>query len=252
MKNLILPAAMLFSMMSCSEKMNNGISQESESNHFNAVATSNDMTKSIKKQLPTIGILIFEGFLTNEVVAPMDVFTKKNAQGEQLFNIVLIAKENKLYESEEGLKVLPDFTIEQTPNLDVLVIPSSYHPEKQTKDQVLIDFIQAQNKTTDYIASHCAGAFLLGESGVANNKKIVTYVTGGKSLQKDYPELKVMDDSKVAVMEDGKIFSSNGSLVSYLGSLELLEKLTNTDHRKAVESELLLDRLVAETAKKLK
>ncbi len=61
------------------------------------------MKTKINLELPTIGILIFDGFLTNEVVAPMDVFTKKDSFGKSLFNVALIAKEDKIYVSQEGL-----------------------------------------------------------------------------------------------------------------------------------------------------
>jgi transcriptional regulator GlxA family with amidase domain len=201
------------------------------------------MTKAINTALPTIGILIFEEFLANEVVAPLDVFTKTDSTGKTLFNVVLVAKEDKIYLSEEGLKVLPDFTIRNVPHLNILVVPSSNHPEKQINDQDLIDFIKDQNKSTDYIASHCAGAFMLGESGVADNRKIVTYLSGADKLQKAYPKLLVMDDNIVSVVKDGKIISSNGSLVSYLASLDLLELMTSPAHRKYVEEQLLINKL---------
>ncbi|MGH2665615.1 DJ-1/PfpI family protein [Flavobacterium sp.] len=199
--------------------------------------------KTINPNLPTIGILIFEGFLTNEVTAPLDVFTKKDTKGEKLFNVILIAKEDKMYLSEEGLNVHPDYTIYNTPKLNVLVVPSSMNPEKQTKDPELINFIRQENKTTDYMASHCAGAFMLGESGVADGKQIVTYCSGSKNLQKEYPKLVVQDDTKVKVVKDGKIISSNGNLVSYIASLDLLEEMISIEHRKHVEEELLIDKL---------
>ena len=97
-----------------------------------------------------------------------------------------------------------------------------------------------QNST----ASHCgAGAFLLGESGAAKNKKIVTYCSGGEALQQKYPSLIVMDDSKNSVVRDGNIISSNGNLVSYIASLELLELMTNKAQRTHVANELLLNKL---------
>lgn len=201
------------------------------------------MTATLDTTLPTIGILIFEGFLTNEVVAPLDVFTKRDSDGEKLFNVVLVAKEDKVYISEEGLKVLPDFIIGSTRNLAVLVVPSSNNPDAQTEDTTLINFIKEQNKTTAYIASHCAGAFMLGKSGVADHKEIVTYCSGSDALQKQYPNLLVLDDTKVSVAQDGKIISSNGNLVSYLASLDLLEQMTNAGHRKRVEKQLLLHKL---------
>ena len=78
---------------------------------------------------------------------------------------------------------------------------------------------------------------------MANGKKIVTWIGGGKDIQKNYPDLKAQDDGKVSYMEDGKFMSSNGNLASYVSSLELLEKMTNREHRKFVEFYLYLDRL---------
>ncbi|NIJ46590.1 transcriptional regulator GlxA family with amidase domain [Wenyingzhuangia heitensis] len=199
--------------------------------------------KTINENIPTIGILIFEGVIINEVVAPLDVFSNPNIEGKQFFNVITIATENKTYNSAHGLKITPDYIIDNIPDLKVLVVPSSYNPENQTSDKILINFIKKQNKTTDYIASHCAGAWLIGEAGIAKNKEIVTYVTGGEYLKKDYPSLNVVDDNKITVIQDGKFISSNGSLVSYTASFDLLEKLTNKEHRKFVESSILFDRI---------
>ncbi|WP_428744911.1 DJ-1/PfpI family protein [Tenacibaculum sp.] len=203
----------------------------------------NNMKNQETNQLPKIGILIFEGFIANEVIAPLDVFTKANEHKKPMFNVFLIAETNAPCVSEEGLTVIPNITIEDCPDLDVLVVPSSMNPDKQKQNQTLIDFIQRQDQKTDYIASHCAGAFLLGEAEVAEGKQIVTYCGGSETLQKEYPSLLVQDDQVNSVVSDGKIISSNGNLVSYLASLELLEKMAGTEQRKQVESELLIHKL---------
>lgn len=199
--------------------------------------------KTLNPHLPTVGILIFEGVLTNEMVAPMDVFTKKNASDKALFNVVLIAKEAKVYVTEEGLQLLPDFTIPDAPKLNVLVVPSSNNPERQIEDDELINYIRKENETTDYMASHCAGAFMLGASGVADNRQVVTYCSGSAKLRHDYPRLLVMDDSVFSVVQDGNLISSNGNLVSYLASLDLLEMMAGPAHRNFVEEQLLLNKL---------
>lgn len=201
------------------------------------------MHKTIDNNLPTIGILIFEGVIINEVVAPLDVFSNTDINGKNLFNVITIATENKTYNSAHGLQIKPDYLVKNVSELKVLVVPSSYTPSNQTNNKKLINFIKEQNKSTDYIASHCAGAFLIGEAGIADDKEIVTYVNGGKSLQTDYPNLKVADDESVSVVEDGKFISSNGSLVSYVASFDLLEKLTSKEHRKFVESSILFNKL---------
>jgi len=224
-------------LMACSQ--NENVKNENSLTNKN----SKIMSKTVNPKLPTIGILIFDGVIINEVVAPIDVFSKPDTDGNTLFNVLIIAKENRTYSSAQGLKIKPDIIIEESPKLNVLVVPSSYHPENQTQDKELVEFIKEQNKGTDYIASHCAGAFLIGESGVADNKEIVTYVCGGNDLKKEYPNLIVANDSIVSVVEDGKFISSNGNLVSYIASLDLLEKMTSKNQRKLVEEKLLLNRL---------
>ncbi|PCJ97950.1 MAG: glutamine amidotransferase [Flavobacteriaceae bacterium] len=199
--------------------------------------------KILNNELPTVGILVFEGVILNEVIAPLDVYSKHSKEGNSLFNVVLIGKKEGLFKSEKGLVFKADYTIENTPELKVLVVPSSYNPTKLASDSELTGFIKKQNETVDYIASHCAGAWLIAASGIADNKEIVTYIGGSEALQKAYPNVKVANDDTVAVVRDGTIFSSNGNLVSYRASLDLLEEMTNKAHRNYVAQELYLDRL---------
>jgi transcriptional regulator GlxA family with amidase domain len=240
MKKTITLSILIMTFLSCSKQTKNNSENKTVSTDSNQEKM---IEKPIDQNLPTIGILIFEGVIINEVVAPLDVFSNPDTNGKHLFNVITIATENKTYNSAHGLKITPDFVIKNVPNLKVLVVPSSYNPADQTSDKKLVDFVKNQNKTTDYIASHCAGAFLIGETGIADNKEIVTYVTGGESLKASYPNLTVADDSKIAVVQDGKFISSNGSLVSYIASFDLLEKLTSREHRKFIESSILFDRL---------
>ena len=138
---------------------------------------------------------------------------------------------------------LPDYTFENCPQLDALFVPSAYDMYAQIHNKAIVNFIKRKNKETQYTVSNCGGAQLIGASGIADNHKIVTWIGGGKQLQKDYPALKVQDDSLVTYVKDGKFLSSNGNLASYISALKLLEIMTSTAHREFVESYLYLDRL---------
>lgn len=202
-----------------------------------------DNIKKIDPNLPTIGILVYNGVLMTEVTAPVDVFSKYSEDGKQLFNVIIIAEKYNMLTCEEGLKIFPDYTFENAPDLNIIIVPSTYDMSEVVKNKNLVSFLQKQNEKTDYTVSNCAGAYLMGASGIADGKKIVTYIGGGKELQKIYPNLKVQDDSKVSYVEDGKFMSSNGNLATYISSLELLEKLSSKKHREYVESHLYIDRL---------
>ncbi|WP_296705352.1 DJ-1/PfpI family protein [Algoriphagus sp.] len=239
MKNsqLIL-VAIAFTLFACSGNSGgNGFQAET---HIDTLSTH---LKPFKENLPTIGLLIYNGVLTTEVTASADVFSKPTEAGEQLFNVITIAETSEPVVSEEGLKIVPDFTFQNSPKLDVLFVPSAYDMYSQVHNDNIIRFIQEKNKETIYTVSNCAGAQLIGKSGIADGKKIVTWIGGGEQLQKDYPNLLVQDENLMSYVEDGKFLSSNGNLASYISALELVEKMSSVEHRKFVESYLYLDRL---------
>ncbi|MEW4489510.1 cupin domain-containing protein [Thalassoglobus sp. JC818] len=193
--------------------------------------------------LPTIGVLLFDNVLMTEVTAPIDVFTKPDKDGNRLFNVITVAESIQPVPMESGLRVLPDFTFEDCPELNVLVVSSSYDMEQIVASERIVQFVKTKGKNTDYTMSNCAGAHLIGASGVADGRRIVTYIGGGELLQQTYPNLSVQDDSKVSFVRDGKMLSSNGNLASYISALELLQELTDKEHRDYVEQFLYLERL---------
>lgn len=199
--------------------------------------------KPFKSDLPTIGLLMYHGVLQSEVIATSDVFAKPSEDGKQLFNVVTIAETVNPITTEEGIRILPDYTFENCPELTVLFVPSAYDMYAQVHNDKIVNFLKLKNKETKYIVSNCAGAQLIGKSGIADGHKIVTWIGGGEQLQKDYPNLIVQNDSLVTFVEDGKFSSSNGNLTSYISALNLIEKMTSLEHRKFVESYLYLDQL---------
>ena len=239
MKKLILLFLVIVSI--CTNCQNDKATSQNQSQS----TTPPKDPKPLNADLPIIGLLVYEGVLTTEVTAPMDVFTKPSQSGEPLFEVITIAESMNPLVSEEGLTLLPDYSFENCPDLDVLFVPSAYDMSAQVKNTHLVEFIRAQNQHTVYTVSNCAGAHLIGASGIADGKKIVTWIGGGAELQEAYPQLMVQNDSLVSYVEDGKFLSSNGNLASYISSLELLEKLTDRKHREFVASYLYLDRLQA-------
>lgn len=199
--------------------------------------------KAFDASLPTIGLLLFDNVLMTEVTAPIDVFSKPTKDGKRLFNVITVSESLNPVPMESGLRVLPDYTFEDCPQLNVLVVSSSYEMEKVVASADVVAFVKSQGKRADFTMSNCAGAHLIGASGVADGHRIVTYVGGGDLLQKTYPNLSVQDDSTTSFVKDGKMVSSNGNLASYISALELLEEMTNKDHREFVESQLYLQQL---------
>ncbi len=243
---LILSCSLLI-MFSCGDSA----AGTSEADHPGMVSTRPvpDTTqrkhlRPFDQNLPTVGILMYDGVLTTEVTAPADVFSKPDGEGgASLFNVVTVAQSTAPIVTEDNLTLVPEYTFDNCPKLTVLFVPSAYDMYSQVHNTAIVDFIKSKNEETQYTVSNCGGAQLIGASGIASGKKIVTWIRGGEQLQKDYPDLLVQDDATITFVRDGKFFSSNGNLASYVSSLELVEAMTNRSHREFVESYIYLDRI---------
>lgn len=233
---------LVIAFIACKKKASHSVNEISDSRETNSVTLTKHL-KPYREELPTIGLLMYNGVLQSEVIATSDVFAKPDSEGNQLFNVITIAETIDPITTEEGIRIVPDYTFKTSPKLDVLFVPSAYDMYAQVHNKKIVNFIKEKNRETRYTVSNCAGAQLIGKSGIAKGHKIVTWIGGGQQLQKEYPELKVQNDSMVTYVKDGKFLSSNGNLTSYISALNLLEILTSREHRKFVESYLYLDRL---------
>jgi len=193
----------------------------------------------------TIGILVFEGVLTSDVTAPIEVFgaASKKAWFSHYDVIVISATKNKSITSEEGLRIVADKTIYDEVALDVLIVPSAYEMEPFLVNKDLINYIKKQHKQARWMASNCSGAFLLGEAGVLNGKKATTWAGGEKGLAKAYPAINVQYDKNVVI--DTGVITSNGGPVSYQSAFELLAKLSSQKYADEISEAIQFNRLKA-------
>ncbi len=191
----------------------------------------------------TIGILVFDGFLTSDVTAPIEVFgaATKKAWFSTYKVVVIAATKKKEVVSEEGLRIVADQTIYDKHKLDVLIVPSAYEMDGFLKNRDLVEYIKRQNQSAAWLASNCSGAFLLGEAGVLNGKRATTWAGGENDLLKAYPKIKVQFDQNVVI--DGKVLTSNGGSVSYQAALELLAKLSSEKFSGEIAESIQFNRL---------
>ena len=174
-----------------------------------------------------IGILVFDGVLTSDITAPLEVFgvASRKTWFSDYTPVVISVEDKSSITTEEGLQLTTDSWIGANPEVDVLIVPSSYDMDPLIENTHLISYITRTAKSAEWVASNCSGAFLLGEAGVLNGKKATTWAGGESGLQDAYPAVDVQFDSNVVV--DGRVITSNGSLVSYQAALLLLSKLTS-------------------------
>ena len=125
----------------------------------------------------TVGVLLFPQVEELDFVGPFEILSYINKIRPESTKVLLIAESAEPVKAFNGMKIIPDVTMANCPQLDILVAPGGKGRYAAMKNTAIKEFIQQQAQKAKYITSVCTGAFLLAEAGLLKNKKATTYHT---------------------------------------------------------------------------
>ncbi|MGI9012265.1 MAG: DJ-1/PfpI family protein [Nitrososphaeraceae archaeon] len=168
-----------------------------------------------KKKIPLIvGILIFDDVEILDVTGPFEVFAvtrlneKERLQQSSPFKVSLISETKNQILAIGGLRLTPDVTISECPELDLLIIPGGWGTRKESKNKILLNWIGNQFTNDRLIASVCTGSSLLGKAGLLDGRGATTHWRAFDFLQESAPKTRILKDVRFTLTEP--IFTSAG------------------------------------------
>ena len=169
----------------------------------------------MNKKIPLIvGILIFDDVEILDVAGPFEVFAVTRLNDEQRlqqsspFKVYLISETNKQITAIGGLRLTPDVTISECPELDLLVVPGGWGTRKESKNKILVKWIGNQFTNNRLIASVCTGSSLLGKAGLLDGRDATTHWRAFDFLQESAPKARILKNVRFTLTEP--IFTSAG------------------------------------------
>ena len=169
----------------------------------------------MNKKIPLIvGILIFYDVEILDVAGPFEVFAVTRLNDEQRlqqsspFKVYLISETNKQITAIGGLRLTPDVTISECPELDLLVVPGGWGTRKESKNKILVKWIGNQFTNNRLIASVCTGSSLLGKAGLLDGRDATTHWRAFDFLQESAPKARILKNVRFTLTEP--IFTSAG------------------------------------------
>ena len=173
---------------------------------------------------PVVAILLFNGAEIIDFAGPWEVF------GTAGFLVHTVAEELEPLTMVFGQKVLPNYSFENSPKADILLVPGGGLSEPM-KNQRLIQWIQAKSKDVSHVMSVCTGAFLLGKAGLlAGQTATATYGMVDDLLT--FPNTKVVYDQRY--VDNGKIITTAGLTSGIDGALHLVSKILGRGEAQSV------------------
>jgi transcriptional regulator GlxA family with amidase domain len=168
-----------------------------------------------RKQLPiTVGILIFEQVEVLDVAGPFEVFSVARLNEERRsiepspFRVLLLGKTLDQVTAVGGLRLIPDVTFDNCPELDLLIIPGGWGTRIEINDVKFLNKIADRVAHTKLTASVCTGSSLLGRAGLLDGREATTHWRAFDFLRKASPMVKIRKDVRFTLAEP--IFTSAG------------------------------------------
>jgi transcriptional regulator GlxA family with amidase domain len=160
-----------------------------------------------------VGILIFEDVEVLDFCGPFEAFSVATTLGEssddaQLYKVHIIAEQAQLVKCRNGLLVQPHFTIDDHPELDIVLVPGGRGTRRECTNARVLEWLKTQDERVDLMTSVCTGAFLLAANGFLDGKSATTHWGGIDWLRENHPEITVQDD--VRLVDHGHYITSAG------------------------------------------
>jgi transcriptional regulator GlxA family with amidase domain len=202
-----------------------------------AVALSACSSREIDEFPAKVGIVVPPGFFVSEVSAPFDIYAHA---GDDKLDVFFVGETLDPIEGYYGEVITPDYTFEDSPDLDVLVAPSGGGSlDVDLENEPYIDYIRKQAKHAAYVTSHCWGAFALAAAGVLDGRQATTFPGYTDQLAKMFPKVDIVDDQRW--VQDEWVVTSNGGLAAYEASLHVVEEILGEEAADKVAAGLVFD-----------
>ena len=181
-----------------------------------------------------IGILIFDDVEVLDFCGPFEVFTgaavlAQRANKEPSLTVFTLAEraDGQPIRCVGGLRVQPEYSLDNHPPIDLLVVPGGWGTQREMENSRLIDWIRAQAAQAQFTTSVCTGTFLLGRAGLLDGHKVTTHWGSIERLRASLPDVTVLEH--IRYVDEGTIATSAGVSAGIDMALHLVARLYGDD-----------------------
>jgi cyclohexyl-isocyanide hydratase len=120
--------------------------------------------------MTTIGMILFPRLTQLDLTGPYEVFCRMPDT-----QVSLVAASLEPVVTEHGLTILPEMSLADAPQFDVLCVPGGTGVNDRLDDEVFLDFLRRQAEQARYVTAVCTGALLLGAAGLLRGYRATTH-----------------------------------------------------------------------------
>ena len=153
-----------------------------------------------------VGIFIFDEVEVLDFAGPFEVFSRtrllKGAESRRSndsapFNPFTVSIDKKSLTATGGLKIIADYTLDNFPKIDILIVPGGYGTRTLLNNEILLKWIKAVSDKANITASVCTGSLLLAKAGLLEGKRATTHWGAIEALKSISKDIQVITERRV-------------------------------------------------------
>ena len=153
-----------------------------------------------------VGIFIFDEVEVLDFAGPFEVFSRtrllKGAESRRSndsapFNPFTVSIDKKSLTATGGLKIIADYTFNNFPKIDILIVPGGYGTRTLLNNESLLKWIKAVSSKANITASVCTGSLLLAKAGLLEGKRATTHWGAIEALKSISKDIQVITERRV-------------------------------------------------------
>ena len=153
-----------------------------------------------------VGIFVFDEVEVLDFAGPFEVFSRtrllKGAESRRSndsapFNPFTVSIDKKSLTATGGLKIIADYTFNNFPKIDILIVPGGYGTRTLLNNEILLKWIKAVSDKANITASVCTGSLLLAKAGLLEGKRATTHWGAIEALKSISKDIQVITERRV-------------------------------------------------------
>jgi len=172
-----------------------------------------------------IGSLLFEGLDQIDFTGPFEVLSRLPGATCRSYG-----KSTAPVRDVRGLRLVPDATLSEAPQLDILHVPGGFGQEALMDDTETLRWVATQARGARYVFSVCTGALICGAAGLLVGRRATTHWSAVHLL----PYFgAIADEARVVI--DGNLVTAGGVTAGIDGALRLAAMLCGDDAARTIQ-----------------
>lgn len=192
-----------------------------------------------------VAIFLFADVEALDFAGPYEVFTtaarvaaRQGLTPTPLFNVFSVAATPNSVRARAGMQIMPDFTFNTHPPIDVLVVPGGVVTQ-ELQHSASLAWIKQQADQARLTVSVCTGVFLLAQAGVLQQQRVTTHWEDIADLRQAFPQLTVLENCRW--VDEGRYITSAGISAGIDMSLHVVARLAGHELAVATARQMEFD-----------